>query len=126
MVFVCLHSSIGLTIMVKFSDRHSLLVKSPPNLSVPQQATLEQMNRYIGDQMLIGIIYTLICGIFVIHYSAPYPISFTEFQFTRTTRNKKKRILQRLGWIETKRMPFIWSDSVASLDRSGRSRTETR
>jgi cytochrome b561 len=120
MVFVCLHSSIGLTIMLKFSDRHSLLVKSPPNLSVPQQATLEQMNRNIGDQMLIGIIYTLICGIFVIHYSAPYPISFTEFQFTRTTRNKKKRILQRLGWIETKRMPFIWSESVASLDRSGR------
>lgn len=119
MVLVCLHSSIGYTIMLKLVDRHSLLLKNPPSSLVQQQSTqlqLEQLNRSIADRMLIGIIYALICGIFVIHYSAPYPISFKEYRFTRTSGNKKKRILQRLGWIETKRPPFVWSESVRSLD----------
>jgi hypothetical protein len=115
MVLVCLHSSIGYTIILKVSDKQTLLGKLSPSPSIAQhdlQKQLEVINRSIGDRMLIGIIYGLICGIFVIHYSAAYPISFKEFRFTRSSRNKKKRILQRLGWIETKRMPFIWSDSV--------------
>ena len=105
--------------MLKLVDRHSLLLKTPPNILAQQQSSLNQLelvNRSIADRMLIGIIYALICGIFVIHYSAPYAISFKEYRFTRTSGNKKKRILQRLGWIETKRPPFVWSESVRSLD----------